>query len=369
MPPGRSSRRKVLDRFLAAELDRRRLLGLSLQAGLGALLAAPLSPLLVGCDRGRVHSGDTDLGDTGTPPSADHTVGIGGGGTVVACAERALALAGGLGFVQPGQTVFLKLNGVSSDPYPTTTSPELLEWLVARLAEQGAGQVRCGDSPWLMADGDALEASGLAAAADRAGVELLDFRTLEDWVEIPTEQAPDWPSGMRLPTALLEADHIINLPTLKTHVVTGATMALKLLIGATHPQDRLDSLGPHDERIDRQIAQINAHITPTLSILDGFEACVAGGPMPENGFEQRQLRIALASRDRVAIDACGLAVLRRHTSEARLLALASPWDLEQIQEAIALGLGRSSLAAADIGFSGVDEDLVAALRADLGAEA
>jgi uncharacterized protein (DUF362 family) len=261
--------------------------------------------------------------------------------------------------------VFLKLNGVSSDPYPSTTSPELLVWLVEQLRAAGAGTIRCGDSPWLMAEDDALEASGLAAAAEAAGVELLDLRQEQDWVTIPTDEAPDWPSAMRLPAALLEADHIINLPTLKTHIVTGVTLALKLLVGATHPADREASMGPHDERIDRQIAQINAHVTPTLSILDGFEACVNGGPFPQVGFDQRQLGICLVSRDRIAVDACGLAVLRQHTSEQRLLDLASPWALEGIVEAVALGLGRSALSADEIGFSGVDEATAAAILAEV----
>ncbi len=359
---------RLIARFQRRELDRRRLLGLTAKASLGAWAAAQLGPLLMGCPdpRDSAEPGDSDAPeDTGSPPAGDHIVGIGGGDSVTACAERALALAGGLSFVQPGQSVFLKLNGVSSDPYPTTTNPELVEWLVARLLEQGAGSVRCGDSPWLAAAADALEASGLAAAADAAGIEILDFRDETDWVEIPVEDAADWPSGMRLPAALLEADHIINLPTLKTHTITGATMALKLLVGATHPDDRRASMGPHDERIERQIAQINAHVTPTLSILDGFEACIAGGPMPANGWEQRQLRIAIASQDRVATDACGLAVLRQHTSEQRLLDLASPWDATQLREAIALGLGMSSLSEADIGFTGVDDDTIAAVLADV----
>lgn len=354
--------RGVLEGFIRRELSRRRLLGLSAQTGLGALLASQLPLGLLGCP---APGTDSQGGDTGAPPSGDFAVGIGGGETVVACAERALAMAGGLGFLEPGQSVFLKLNGVSSDPYPSTTSPELLVWLVEQLRAAGAGTIRCGDSPWLMAEDDALEASGLAAAAEAAGVELLDLRQEQDWVTIPTDEAPDWPSAMRLPAALLEADHIINLPTLKTHVVTGVTLALKLLVGATHPADREASMGPHDERIDRQIAQINAHVTPTLSILDGFEACVNGGPFPQVGFDQRQLGICLVSRDRIAVDACGLAVLRQHTSEQRLLDLASPWALEGIVEAVALGLGRSALSADEIGFSGVDEATAAAILAEV----
>ncbi len=359
---GHQRHQQILRRHVARELSRRRLLGLSARAGLGGLLAASLPAGLLGCPAPTEDSAAPE--DTGLP-SGDAVVGIGAGDSAVACAERALAMAGGLSFLEPGQSVFLKLNGVSSDPYPSTTSPELLVWLVQQLQAAGAGTITAGDSPWLMAEDDALQACGLQAAADQAGIELLDFRTEQDWVTIPSDEAPDWPSEMRLPAALLAADHIINLPTLKTHVVTGVTLALKLLVGATHPEDREASMGPHDERIDRQIAQINAHVTPTLSILDGFEACVNGGPFPQAGFDQRQLRLALASRDRVAIDACGLAILRMHTEEQRLLELASPWEIEGIVEAVALGLGRSALSAEDIGFSGVDEATVAAILADV----
>jgi uncharacterized protein (DUF362 family) len=358
--------RRLLARFAAREMDRRRMLGLSARAGLGALLAGTLPGSLLGCPSpGRDSQDSLAPGDTGQRDSGEHVVGIGAGDSVVGGAERALALVGGLSFLEPGQSVFLKLNGVSSDPYPSTTSPELLIWLVEQLRAAGAGEIRAGDSPWLMAEDDALEACGLQAAADQAGIELLDFRREQDWVAIPTSEAPDWPSEMRLPAALLAADHIINLPTLKTHIVTGVTLALKLLVGATHPEDREVSLGPHDERIDRQIAQINAHVTPTLSILDGFEACVNGGPFPQVGFDQKRLGICLASRDRVAIDVCGLALLRMHTEEPRLLELGSPWQLEGIVEAIALGLGRSALTADQIGSSGVDGTTMAAILADV----
>ncbi len=359
---GHQRHQQILRRHVARELSRRRLLGLSARAGLGGLLAASLPAGLLGCPAPTEDSAAPE--DTGLP-SGDAVVGIGAGDSVVACAERALAMAGGLSFLEPGQSVFLKLNGVSSDPYPSTTSPELLVWLVQQLQAAGAGTITAGDSPWLMAEDDALQACGLQAAADQAGIELLDFRTEQDWVTIPSDEAPDWPSEMRLPAALLAADHIINLPTLKTHVVTGVTLALKLLVGATHPEDREASMGPHDERIDRQIAQINAHVTPTLSILDGFEACVNGGPFPQAGFDQRRLGLCLASRDRVALDVCGLAVLRQHTDEPRLLGLASPWQLEGIVEAVALGLGRGALTERDIGSTGVDADTMAALLADV----
>ncbi len=351
---------RQLARILGKELDRRRLIGASLKLGLGGLLAAQLPAALVGCPV----ADDDDTGDDDIPGDATVAL-VGGAADPVAGAEAALELAGGLSFVQAGQSVFVKLAANQGDAYPFSTHPDVLVWLVERLRAAGAGEIRCGDSPFWGDHSDVFGDNGLQAAADAAQIPLHDFRDTTDWITLPAEDTPDWGSGVRMPAVMLEADHIINLPVLKTHFIAGTTLALKLQIGATHPDDRQLSLGSHD-RVDWQIAQINTAITPSLTITDGFEAVINGGPAPiYQGTETAELGLALASRDRLAHDVVGTAVLRHFTSEPALLGLPTAWDLGHLIEARAIGLAIAQPGEVTVAFDGVDGALREAVEADI----
>jgi len=353
---------RLLARYLEKELDRRRLIGMSLKAGLAGVLAAQLPGALAGCvtaDDDDTAGDDDDVGPEEAP------VGVAGGSDPVQAAAAALELAGGLSFLQAGQSVFIKLASNQAEAYPFSTNPDVLVWLAEQLRAAGAGDITCGDSPFFGDHGDVFGPNGLQAAADAAKIPLHDFRETKEWVTIPTEEAPDWAPALRLPAVMMEADHIVNLPCLKTHFIAGVTLALKLQIGATHPDDRGYALGSHDN-VDRQIAQLNAPFTPSLTITEGVQACINGGPSSAYpGTEVAELGLALASRDRVAHDAVGTAILRQFTSEDGLLLLPTPWDLGAILESRALGLGIATPEDVQLRFEGVEAALAQAIEADV----
>jgi uncharacterized protein (DUF362 family) len=85
----------------------------------------------------------------------------------------------------------------------------------------------------------------------------------------------------------------------------------------------------------RMIAEINAAYEPDLVLLDGVEAFTTGGP--ESG-KRVNANIILAGTDRIAIDAIGVAILRRFgtTSEVSRGAI---FEQEQIARAVQLGIG------------------------------
>ena len=95
----------------------------------------------------------------------------------------------------------------------------------------------------------------------------------------------------------------------------------------------------HRSENQRQmIAEVNRAYQPTLNLIDGVEAFVGGGP--EQG-ERVRANVMLASRDRIAIDAVGIAILRMlgTTSE---VSTGSIWSQTQIRRAADLGLGAIS---------------------------
>jgi uncharacterized protein (DUF362 family) len=98
---------------------------------------------------------------------------------------------------------------------------------------------------------------------------------------------------------------------------------------------------PHQRKL---IAEINAPFKPDLVVLDGIEAFVDGGPA--NG-KRANGNVFLASSDRVAIDAVGVAILKSLGSNKTIMD-TKIFDQEQISRAADLGLGASAPSAIDV---------------------
>jgi uncharacterized protein (DUF362 family) len=92
------------------------------------------------------------------------------------------------------------------------------------------------------------------------------------------------------------------------------------------------------------IAEINAPFEPKLVVLEGIDVFVDGGPMTG---KLARGDLFLASTDRVAIDAAGVAVLKVLGSNAAIMN-RSIFDQDQIARAAELGLGASSPSEIDL---------------------
>jgi uncharacterized protein (DUF362 family) len=129
-------------------------------------------------------------------------------------------------------------------------------------------------------------------------------------------------------------------------------MALKLHVGVVptsrHGYEYMRELhsSPHQRKM---IAEVNQPFKPSLVILDGMEAFVDGGPMTG---KRAQANMLLASADRVAIDAVGVAILKYLGSNDAIMK-KKIFEQEQIARAVELGLGASSPEGIEL--SPVDE--------------
>jgi len=92
------------------------------------------------------------------------------------------------------------------------------------------------------------------------------------------------------------------------------------------------------------IAEINQPFSPDLIVLDGIDAFVDGGPMTG---KRAKGNVFLASGDRVAIDAAGLAVLKIMGSNADIMH-RKIFEQQQIARAVELGLGVSAPSEIEI---------------------
>ncbi len=348
------------EEFLAKEMNRRAFIRNAAAASAGTAGMG-----LAACDPNPGQGDDDDSagGDDDDTPAPTYLVGVGAGDSFQAALEAALNETvgrNGLEFIQPGDTVFLKVNCNSGDPFPYSTSPDMVRAIGQMCWDRGASAVTVGDRSFF---GDQntlgnLQANGIAGATEDIGAELVVLDTNVDWYEFGQDIVPDWQGGFRLPAPIMDADHIITLPNVKTHFIANFTMAQKLLIGAVHPQDRArpGNLANHSTAgnlLYRQIAQINQNFTSTLVVLNAWEAVTRGGPNINNGGgvplgEEAAPGIVIASTDAVAADAFGYAILKEFAHPNEAVHNYGVWDHPQMVEGVAAGVGVGSLAADDI---------------------
>jgi uncharacterized protein (DUF362 family) len=91
------------------------------------------------------------------------------------------------------------------------------------------------------------------------------------------------------------------------------------------------------------IAEINSFYRVDFVVMDATEAFVSGGP--DKGSEVEP-GLMLASRDRVAIDAVGVAILRSFGASS--LMKKPIFELDQIRRAAELGVGATAASAIEL---------------------
>ncbi len=220
--------------------------------------------------------------------------------------NRAIELVGGLDFLSPGDSVLLKLALNSSNPFPATTSPFVVSELIESLKDMGAGDIFVGDkSPTWQDTMNCLEETGIYQAAVDAGAEIAVFED-DDMVHVKPADAIHWPLGFSMPNLFKQVDHIIVLPTLRTHQLAGFTMGMKIFVGAIPQADRLAMHGsPNFLKAIAEIPLCTDKIR--FSLLDARQGFNSGGPDSGNLITPD---IIIASKDLIAADAVGLALLK-----------------------------------------------------------
>ena len=244
-----------------------------------------------------------------------------------------------------GKEVVLKPNFNSAHPFPGSTHNDTLAALVELLQEGGAKKVTVVDRSGMGVTRAVMKAKGIFGLAERMGFEAVPIDDLpaEEWEHLPLEGS-HWRRGVELPKLFLQADSIVQTCCLKTHRFGGVfTMSLKNSVGMIarySVKDGYDYMrelhtSPH---MREMIAELNLLYEPELIVMDALEAFVRGGP--ETGARESP-GVILASQDRVALDAVGVAILRLYRT-TRTVARGKIFEQTQIRRAVELGLGASS---------------------------
>ena len=244
----------------------------------------------------------------------------------------AVELIGGLGkVISAGERVVVKPNFNSPDPYPGATDLDFLKAVVQILREAGA-KVVVGESSggiWRPTR-KVMEKMGALRQLTDVGAEVIAFDSRSwDWVKVRVDG--DYIREVTIPRTVYEADKIVYLPCMKTHLIARFSLSLKLAIGLVHPGERRSM---HMRNLERKIAEFNLALQPDLIIMDGRKAFVSGGPAKGKLMEPG---VIMASGDLVAIDVEGLKILGSYKARNRLL--PNPYDSPQIVMALRHSLG------------------------------
>lgn len=209
-----------------------------------------------------------------------------------------------------GDTSLVKLNAMSDEFFPgRNTSPWVLDAMLAWL------RTTYPKATFSLADTDVAGSRQFARACHNWGFDAIARRHRVPIVNLSrVDTLPVQTDNPRLPTLdlprpVVEASSIINVPVLKTHVLSGITCALKNHWGLL-PRVRYQ----FHPILSEVIATINAAIRQTvLTVVDGT-VCIEGAG-PKTGVP-RIANVLLAGRDRVAVDAAVMSFIGMPASMA-----------------------------------------------------
>ena len=244
--------------------------------------------------------------------------------------------------------VLIKPNFNTADLCPGSTHNDTLVALVEEVWKMGAKSVSLGERSY-SENRPVMEEKGIIPLMEKLEVRIIDFDELDekDWVKVDAENS-HWQDGFRIARPILESECLIYTCCLKTHQFGGViTLSLKNSVGVVptsrHGFSYMSELhsSPHQRKL---IAEMNAPFSPALVVLDGIDAFVDGGPATG---QRARGNVFLASTDRVAIDAVGVAILKSLGSNDQIMNTRI-FDQEQIARAAELGLGASVPAEIEV---------------------
>jgi len=241
-----------------------------------------------------------------------------------------------------GKKVAIKANYNSADPFPASTHLDTLRAIVEVLKRAGASQVTLAERSGMGNTDEVLDEMGVYDLAEKLGFEtvVLDELAKEEWLKIDQE-GTHWLKGFYIAKLFTTADKVVQTCCLKAHRFGGHfTLSLKNSVGLVAkrvPGSFYDYMWElHASPYQRyMIAEINKQYKPNLIVMDGINAFVDGGP--ERGKEV-QPNLMLASNDRIAIDAVGVAVLRSFGAAHNIMR-GRIFELDQMRRASELGIG------------------------------
>ena len=222
----------------------------------------------------------------------------------------------------PKKQIAIKANFNSADPFPASTHLDTLRAIIISLKNAEVATITLAERSGMGNTENVLEQMGVFALSKELGFEtlILDNIGKDDWVKFNRDKT-HWLHGFYLAKVFHDADKIVQTCCLKTHRFGGHfTLSLKNSVGMVAkkvPGEIYDYMWElHGSPFQRQmIAEINNNYNLEFVVMDGIKAFISEGP--EKGTVVKP-NLLLASRDRVAIDAVGVAILKLYGAKGKI---------------------------------------------------
>jgi uncharacterized protein (DUF362 family) len=220
--------------------------------------------------------------------------------------EKLLEPLGGMGaMVKPGDRVLLKPNLLtgSRPGKECVTRPELV-WCVAEMVRAAGGKPFLGDGPAFGSARGVALASGYGAMLEELDLPIVEFHGKR------YQTVSDAFNHLLLSKEAMEADVVINLPKVKSHVQLTMTMGVKNLFGCVPGKMKAwwhMEAGKDRNRFGTMLVETARAIDPNLTILDGIIGHEGNGP---SSGEPRPLGLLAASTDVFALDRAIVEILQ-----------------------------------------------------------
>ena len=214
-------------------------------------------------------------------------------------------LGGMAAFVKPGDRVLLKPNLLTGarPGKECVTRPEMV-YCVAELVQEAGGKPFMGDGPAFGSAAGVARANGYDPLVQALQLPIIEFHGTR-YETVSTEF-----NHLLLSKEAMDADVVINLPKVKSHVQLTLTMGVKNLFGCVPGKMKAwwhMEAGKSQERFGTMLVETARAIAPDLTILDGIIGHEGNGP---SGGEPRRLGILAASPDVFALDRALVEILQ-----------------------------------------------------------
>jgi len=223
-----------------------------------------------------------------------------------------------------GKSVFLKPNMLSAvkPERGVTTHPVFIREIIRSLKSRGAKKILVGDNPGMTGYGASEKVGRISGIMEAAGDCFINISAEGIIKNIAGRQ-------MLVSKQILESDIVINLPRLKTHMLTGFTGAIKNMFGIVIGSDKFhahrDITDP--DKFSAFMADVCKVRPPELSILDAIFSMEGNGP---SGGKLIKTGKILVSCDPVALDGVALSMIRLSIDKVAMIKRAEELGIGSI---------------------------------------
>ena len=188
-----------------------------------------------------------------SPANGNVILGMHKDGNMNEACESILADKLNCDWLSHGDSVLVKITSNSPNEHPAVTSPNAIKAIVKSLKDLGAGKIYVAEQSGVeyvrltktfrkSSTKEVLQKNGLLNAIKESGAipYFFDDQGFDKGYFKPELDFPNhWENSMYIPNIVREVDHIVYLPRLGAHALTGYTCAIKTCVGWLRDDSRL----------------------------------------------------------------------------------------------------------------------------------